>query len=414
MDFSDQQALINAVIHFLIASKYSVPFWFACLFIILFANRRASVSLLWRNLHLIEDLVLEKEFLSKIDVPLRLLTLSLIAVPIISVLPEPFHFYLGKLFSVIIPVLFLQLFAAGVDLIIFQWYFEKHRATNLPAVFRVLTLSFIWIIFTLVLLEYAFGVNLLPLIATSTVATAVLGLALQDTLKNLFAGLTVSLEKRFQHGDWVSFRLDGTLSTVGEISEIGWRTTRLKTLDDSYAVIPNVMFTSNHVVNFSRPLPCYARTIEFPVELSANPKLIQQALLQSAQGLDGIVDDPAIEAIPCSVTTDRVVYRLRFWIKEFDRGDEISGKAIENCLIALQKMGVVKMNSTAVGSDTPAPDGLAQAAAVQAKVVPALATTTNTSQPIAASGLVPQAVISRKAESAQKTEKVQPPRSDQT
>jgi small-conductance mechanosensitive channel len=352
MDFNDQQAVINAVIHFLIASKYSVAFWLALLFIILFANRRASVSLLWRNLHLIEDLVLEKEFLSQIDVPLRLLTLSLIAVPVISVLPEPFHTYLAKLFGVIIPVLLLQLFVKALDLVVFHWYFEKHKATNLPVVFRVVTLSFIWIIFILVLLESSFGVNLLPLIATSTVATAVLGLALQDTLKNLFAGLTVSLEKRFQHGDWVSFRLDGTFSTVGEISEIGWRTTRLKTLDDSYAVIPNSMFTSNHVINFSRPLPCYARTIEFPVELSANPKLVQAALLKSTKGIDGILDDPAIEALPLSVTSDRVVYRLRFWIKEFVKGDEIGGKVIENCMMELQKMGVIK-SDTATNEQAP-------------------------------------------------------------
>jgi small-conductance mechanosensitive channel len=368
VDFTDQQAVINAVIHFLIASKYSAAFWLALMFILLFANRRASVSLLWRNLHLIEDLVLEKEFLSKIDVPLRLLTLSLIAVPVISVLPEPFHFYLAKLFGVIIPFLLVQLFVKGLDLVVFHWYFEKHRATNLPVVFRVVTLSFVWIIFILVLLESSFGVNLLPLIATSTVATAVLGLALQDTLKNLFAGLTVSLEKRFQHGDWVSFRLDGTFSTVGEISEIGWRTTRLKTLDDSYAVIPNSMFTSNHVINFSRPSPCYVRTIEFPVELSANPKGVLEALLQSTKGVDGILDDPAIEAVPLTVTTDRVIYRLRFWIKEFVRGDEISGKVIEKSMVALQNLGVIKSESGA-DDGTPITTTAPQAVATKKSVV---------------------------------------------
>src|SRR6202042_2276071 len=125
-------------------------------------------------------------------------------------------------------------------------------------------------------------------------------------------------------------------------SEIGWRTTRLKTLDDSYAVIPHSMFTSNHVVNFSRPSPCYVRTIEFPVELSANPKGVLEVLLQSTKGVDGILDDPAIEAVPLTVTTDRVIYRLRFWIKEFVKGDEISGKVIERSMVALQTRGEIK------------------------------------------------------------------------
>lgn len=342
MDFNQQQQVINAIIHFLIASKYSVPFWLVMMFILLFANRKASIQLLWRNFHLIEDLVLEKEFIKEIDVPLRLLTLSLIAVPVIAVLPEPFHFYLSKLFGIIIPVLLLQLFVKGVDLIVFHWYFEKHKATSLPVVLRTVTLSFIWIIFILVLLESVFGVNLLPLIATSTVATAVLGLALQDTLKNLFAGLTMSLEKRFQNGDWVTCRLDSNLSTTGEISEIGWRTTRLRTLDDTYSIVPNALFVTNHVINYSRPTPCYAQAIEFPVVASADPKRIQEILLQGIKGVDGILDEPPPEALANSVQADRVVYKLRFWVKDFSEGDTITGRVIANCMLALQGLGVIK------------------------------------------------------------------------
>jgi small-conductance mechanosensitive channel len=332
MDLTAFAPAFTKATHILVASRYSMPFWVTLVVFILFIHRKASITFLWRHLHLKEDLVLEKEFLSQIDLPLRLLLITLAITTFSVLLPYPYSLTLFRTTGFLAPLLFLHLFMKGFDLIVFTWYFEKHRATKFPLVFRVSVLSFIYVIFILVLLEYCFGLNVLPLIATSTVATAVLGLALQDTLKNLFAGLTISLEKRFYYGDWIAFRLDPSLTTVGEISEIGWRTTRIRTLDDSYAVIPNVMFTSNHVINFSRPTPCYARTLEFPIPLSASPSLVCQTILQSLQNIEGISDEPAPEALPLTVKTDCVIYRLRFWIKDFVSGDRLAGQVISAVL----------------------------------------------------------------------------------
>ncbi|MDR3614647.1 MAG: mechanosensitive ion channel [Candidatus Obscuribacterales bacterium] len=344
----DLTALAPKITHFLVASRYSVPFWVAVVVFLLFTYRKASVTFLWRNLHLIEDLVLEKEFLSQIDLPLKLLLITFAITPFSVFLPPPYSVVLFRATGFILPLLLLHVFMKGFDLIVFSWYFDEHRGTKFPLVFRVSVLSFIYIIFILVLLEYCFGLNVLPLIATSTVATAVLGLALQDTLKNLFAGLTISLEKRFYYGDWVAFRLDPSLTTIGEISEIGWRTTRIRTLDDSYAVIPNVMFTSNHVVNFSRPTPCYARTLEFPLSLNASPALVCKILLQSLQGIEGISDEPPPEALPLSVKSDSVVYRLRFWIKDFVSGDRIAGSVISAVLADFKAADLLPAPSSAV------------------------------------------------------------------
>jgi small-conductance mechanosensitive channel len=332
MDLTALAPAFTKATHFLVGSRYSLPFWVALIVFLLFTYRKATVTFLWRNLHLIEDLVLEKEFFKQIDLPLKLLLITFAITPFCVFLPLPYSVVLFRATGFIMPLLLLHLFMKGFDLVVFTWYFEKHRTTKFPTVFRVFVLSFIYIIFILVLLEYCFGLNVLPLIATSTVATAVLGLALQDTLKNLFAGLTISLEKRFYYGDWVAFRLDASLTTIGEVSEIGWRTTRIRTLDDSYAVIPNVMFTSNHVVNFSRPTPCYARTLEFPLALNASPALVCKTLLQSLKGIEGISDEPNPEALPVSVKADSVVYRLRFWVKDFVSGDRISGQVISAVL----------------------------------------------------------------------------------
>jgi small-conductance mechanosensitive channel len=355
MDLTALAPAVTIITHFLVGSRYSIPFWVALTVFLLFTHRKASITFLWRNLHLIEDLVLEREFFSQIDLPLRLLLITFAITPFSALLPPPYSIVLFRATGFLVPLLLLHVFMKGFDLIVFTWYFERHRATKFPLVFRVSVISFIYVIFILVLLEYCFGLNVLPLIATSTVATAVLGLALQDTLKNLFAGLTISLEKRVYYGDWVAFRLDPSLTTIGEISEIGWRTTRIRTLDDSYAVIPNVMFTSNHVVNFSRPTPCYARTLEFPLSLHASPAVVCKTLLQSLHNIEGISDEPTPEALPLSVKSDCVVYRLRFWVKDFVSGDRIAGAVISAVLDEFKAADLLSAPAgTAVTSVEPA------------------------------------------------------------
>ena len=67
------------------------------------------------------------------------------------------------------------------------------------------------------------------------VAAAVLGLALQKTLWDLFSGIALGLERPFSLGDWIELA-DGT---VGEVMDLNWRATRLRGWDNATRVIPS-------------------------------------------------------------------------------------------------------------------------------------------------------------------------------
>jgi small-conductance mechanosensitive channel len=378
---SELHSFATKFLHGLASSRLTWSFVLSFLIFLVFMNRRASVAYLWRSFHLIEDLVLEKEFFSKIDLPLKFLLLALLVTPLISFLPPGVAGPLTKLAYFVIPLLMVHVVVQGFDLIIFGWYFERHREANLPAVFRVIALSMVYIIVVLILLQHVFGLNVLPLIATSTVMTAVLGLALQDTLKNLFAGLMISLEKRFQQGDWISARTDATSFTTGEISEIGWRSVRLRTIDDNYVMIPNGTFTSAQVTNFSRPKACYARTLDLPVVAAASTGRVIELLVESMKAVRGVMVNPAPDVVPTSVKMDQVVYRLRFWVERFADADEIAGEVIQNCVARLQQESLMPSLSVTAGV-VPAVVPLAAepATATEAARVPAVRVIEQTSK----------------------------------
>ncbi len=239
-----------------------------------------------------------------------------------------------------IPFLLIHTAVQGFDLVVFQWYFEKHKEANLPAVFRVIVISMIYAVVLLVLLQHVYGLNVLPLIATSTVVTAVLGLALQDTLKNVFAGLTLSLDKRFQQGDWITYRPESGTAVTGEISEIGWRSVRLRTTDNNYLVVPNASFATAHITNFSRPLQAFNKSFLFPVPATYDMSKVAELLSRAMKETKDVLASPEPEVIAYDVKIDQVTFRLRFWLDKFEQGDKIASLVMQECIKLMQQQKI--------------------------------------------------------------------------
>jgi small-conductance mechanosensitive channel len=342
MDFRNIAEQVWAFVAYIATTNpYALPFWLAIVWILLLLNWQTTVRLIWRSLHLIEDLVLQRQLFSKIEKPLKGLLLILALLPFLPFIPAPLGAALTKAAGLAIPVLGVYVLVQFFDTIFFTWYLGQHKDKNIPTVLRLVVLSAVYVMFGLAFLEWALGINILPLIATSTVLTAVLGLALQDTLKNLFAGLTMSFERRFVQGDWIMFRIDANNTTTGEVVEIGWRTTKLRTIDNNFAVIPNAMFTTNQLINYSQPTPAFPRVLDIPVRFNIPLAELKASLSASTAKTAGVLPEPAPEVLVNAVRTDHMVFRVRFWVSDYSRGDAVASAVIEQAYANLERMHAV-------------------------------------------------------------------------
>lgn len=91
------------------------------------------------------------------------------------------------------------------------------------------------------------GYDLSGLITGLGLGSVVLTLAAQDTAKNLFAGMMIFMDKHFKAGDYIKF---GT--NEGTVEDISFRSTKIRTLQNSIAQIPNSEITNTVVVNLSK------------------------------------------------------------------------------------------------------------------------------------------------------------------
>ena len=111
-----------------------------------------------------------------------------------------------------------------------------------------------------------FNINPSSLIAGLGVVSAVVALAAQDFVKNLISGFSILSDKPFLVGDWIVVGTD-----EGEVIEISFRCTKIKTSDDSIITIQNSVFTTTNVVNWSRMQQRrYLLNIKLPLETNSD------------------------------------------------------------------------------------------------------------------------------------------------
>ena len=131
------------------------------------------------------------------------------------------------------------------------------------------------------------GVNLNGLVAGLGIGGVIFTLAAQDTAKNLFAGVIVFLDKPFIVGDWIEVD-----TFEGTVEDITFRSTRVRTFENSVVNIPNSIIANASIINWSKMEKRRYRT-NLCVELEKLEKF-KTRVEDMLQARDAIYDDSII------------------------------------------------------------------------------------------------------------------------
>ena len=93
------------------------------------------------------------------------------------------------------------------------------------------------------------GVSITPVLATLGVGGLAVALALQDTLSNLFSGFHIMLARQVKVGDFIKLES----GEEGYVTDINWRTTKVKMLPNNVVLIPNSKLAQAIIVNYYLP-----------------------------------------------------------------------------------------------------------------------------------------------------------------
>jgi len=167
---------------------------------------------------------------------------------------------------------------------------------------------------TVLALFMAIGTMLLreQLLATSAVGAVVLGFALQDTLGNLFAGLAIQVEKPFRVGHWIQVG-----EREGQVHEITWRATKLRTKAGQFLVVPNSLIAKDPVLNYSEPTAPTRVEVEVGASYTTPPNDVKRALHEAVANAPLAMRMPEPQVVIKAFGASSIDYLALFWIEDY-------------------------------------------------------------------------------------------------
>ena len=233
------------------------------------------------------------------------------------------------LFAAFVPLIFVAV--RLLDALIFDFGMAHRKRVNAPRLLRdVVALCLYFILFswaTSKILEF----SLTKWLAAGTVIAAILGLALQETLGNLFSGIALHMEDSFLVGDVLK-----SGDSIGVVEGVTWRATRMRTFNNNVIILPNSVLARDRLEVFPRDR-VNGRSIQVGVDYNVPPATVISVLTNAASHVDGVSRE-----IPCfsrvaAFGDSAVVYDIKYYTRDYSARDRIDADIRKAVWYALKR-----------------------------------------------------------------------------
>ena len=177
-------------------------------------------------------------------------------------------------------------------------------------------------------------IDLVGLITTSAVLTAVLGLAAQDPLKDLIGGLSLQVEKVIREGDWIEID-----NQIGQVESISWRDTELRSRNGSRLVLPHSSVSSRSIRNFTS-FGAYGNKLLIGLDYSFPPHQAKAMMRKISNNHPSILDSPKTIIRIHEFEESTIVYEWLIWHESFSDRLTIRGDLQEQLWYSLKREGL--------------------------------------------------------------------------
>lgn len=241
--------------------------------------------------------------------------------------------------AVVIALVTYALASGGTELL--TWYLRRRRMRQiLIRLIQRFALIIIYIIGLLVLLDY-YNISISPLIAGLGIGGLAIALALQPTLANFFAGTQIVSDRVVRVGDYIE--LDGG-SVRGYVTDVGWRSTRIRTPYNNMVIIPNSRLADSVITNYFGPTMEMAVLVSCGVSYNANLPQVENIALEVASEVIQELDEADKTFEPWFAYEEFGDSNINFWIwlqaKDRLASFRIKSEIIKRLKARLDKEGI--------------------------------------------------------------------------
>lgn len=218
------------------------------------------------------------------------------------------------------------------QIIAYLYLFLAYKSNGVPRLIANLFTFFFSIVLIHLIASQIFEIHLSALLATSAVFSLVLGLALQDTLGNLFSGLSLQIESPFKIGDWIEVH-SRDKQWLGQVQEINWRATFLMSFSDELIMIPNKTIAQSEIIIISQGNKNIRLSQIFRFAYDVDIAKAKSAIETAVSQVQGLMTDPPVRILITetneSYLTMKAFYSLVDFSLRYRLGDQILSSVIQ-------------------------------------------------------------------------------------
>jgi small-conductance mechanosensitive channel len=220
---------------------------------------------------------------------------------------------------------------------IFNLVFRFRRGSEAPSLVRnifsiIAFTALFFLIFTLLFPD----VNLGALFTTSAIFGVILGLALQDTLGNFFAGISLQADRPFQVGDVVTM---GAQALTGVVEEISWRAIKIRTFQNHVVIINNSTAAKESLEVCPRD-NLNARLIFFNTLYTDSPAKTIHVVREAVREADNVSQKITPIVRIRNLGDNGVDYEVKYWLDDYAKYNDTDALVRQRIWYAFRRAGL--------------------------------------------------------------------------
>ena len=228
------------------------------------------------------------------------------------------------------------LFVRALNSLFFGLAFRLKRIDAPTLIRNIFTIIAFTILFLIAFTFLFPDQNLGALFTTSAIFGVILGLALQDTLGNFFAGISLQADRPFQVGDVITV---GAQRHTGVVEEISWRAIKIRTFSNHVVLIANSNAAKEPIEVCPRD-NLNARIVLFNTLYTDSPAKTIHVAREAVREADNVSDKVAPIVRIRNLGDNGVDYEVKYWLVDYAKYNDTDALIRQRIWYAFRRAGL--------------------------------------------------------------------------
>ena len=248
-----------------------------------------------------------------------------------------------KIPALVLWALFAYFSVRVINAAIFDFAFRVRRGYEAPSLVRnIFTLVAFTVLFVLIFKSLYTDVQLGAIFTTSAIFGVIIGLALQDTLGNFFAGISLHADRPFQVGDVI---VVGQQKHTGVVESINWRAIKIRTFQNHIVLVSNSN-AAKEAIEVAPRENLNARLVLFGTLYTDSPAKTIHVVRESVRDADNVSEKITPIVRIRNLGDSAIEWEIKYWLDDYAKYNDTDALVRQRVWYALRRNGLTFASPT--------------------------------------------------------------------